>query len=378
MNSPTKPLLASQSSAEALAPSFSDPASQKKLQVVPLVDFQFIPAAQSSPSLLQEISDFLDTQDTSHPFQWSPWTVGNSYLAFLRRHGRIQWFAQCAAFYPAGRLLRPIHALHVNRGPVCDDPDLIEIGLRELIVRAREMHLTYVDIAPEWTAPLSDSAAALLANTGWQSLPAARSSLRLDLTPAPDQLLASFRKTTRYEIRRSEAAGVKVTIARRENEIRDFLDLYTKMAAEKEFLADDRAFLLRVLRWLAADPRRGALFLAFEEGILRGGAVIVRSAFRSWYLWGATSKESKLNVGHLLQWVAIQWAKSEGCLEHDFGGFRPGMTTGPAHFKSGFCDRVVHFLPPHRYVLNPARMRALHLISKLRKSLASLKRDPSS
>lgn len=379
MKSPMKSSLKPQPSAKAIPHEVAEPVrpAAEELRLVDRMDFQFISAPQCSPSLLREVTDFLDTQDTSHPFQWAPWSGSQSYLALLRRQGRIQWFAQCAAFYPAGRLLRTIRALHANRGPVCDDLELIAIGLRELIDKAREMGMTYVDIAPEWTGALAESAPAVLARNRWQVLPGARSSLRLDLTPALDRLLASFRKTTRYEIRRSEAEGVQVTIANTETEIRDFLDLYVNMAARKQFVADDRAFLLPILRCLAADPHRGGLFLAWEAGTLRGGAIIVRSGFRSWYLWGATSKESKFSAGHLLQWRAIQWAKTEGCFEYDFGGFREGMTSGPAHFKSGFCHRIVHFLPPHRYVLSPARMGAANLVSKVRRSFPVLKRDLS-
>ena len=296
-------------------------------------------------------------------------------MALLRRQGRLQWFAQCGVLYPAGRVLRPIRALTVNKGPICDDLELMEAGLRQLVAESRKRKIAYVEIAPEWTGAFAESANSLLGRNGWQALPGARSSLRLDLSPDLEHLFASFRKGTRYEIRRAERGGVKVTIAHDEADCRDFVRLYAAMLSQKRIHGEDSDFLSRHLRWLAADQVRGGLFLAWEDGTLRGGAAIVRSGIRCWYVWGATSKKGKFSAGHLLQWHAIQWAKEQGCLEYDFGGFREGVSTGPAHFKKGFCDVVVHFLPPHRYVVSAVRYRLLNLISGVRRGFW---RGPSS
>jgi len=342
-----------------------------ELQIDDTLDFQFVRAARLSPLQLREISGFLDTQITSHPFQLPQWSGPESgaYAALLRHDGRLQWFAQCGVLYPAGRILRPIRALTVNRGPICDDLELMESGLRRLIAESRKRRIAYIEIAPEWTGAFADSAATLLARNGWQALPGARSSLRLDLSPDLEHLFASFRKGTRYEIRRAEREGIQVTIARKETDCSDFVRLYAKMLSQKKFDGEDPHSLSLRLRWLVEDHRRGGLLLALEDGKLRGGAAIVRSGIRCWYVWGATSKEGKSGAGHLLQWRAIQWAKEQGCLEYDFGGFREAMSTGPALFKRGFCDRVVHFLPPHRYVVSESRYRVSNFISGVRRGL---------
>ena len=127
--------------------------------------------------------------------------------------------------------------------------------------------------------------------------------------------------------------------------------------------------MLHLFRWLATDQTRGALILGWEDGQLRGGVLAVRSGTRCWYVLGATSKDNKSSVGHLLQWKAIQWAKDAGCLEYDFGGVREGVNTGPALFKRGFCDRVVQFLPPQHYVVSPGRHRTAELMLKVRRNL---------
>jgi lipid II:glycine glycyltransferase (peptidoglycan interpeptide bridge formation enzyme) len=331
--------------------------------------FEFVEVSRCPPRTLQEISEFLDTQRTSHPFQWPHWSFENDLIALLRCEGRIRWLAQCGVLYPASRFLKPIKVLLVNRGPVCDDPELMELGLRRFIAEGRTHGFAYVDIAPEWTGEFAELTSSILSHHSWQPQGEKRSSLRLALSPSLDEILASLRSTTRYKIRRSESGGVEVSIADDEATFFEFFRLYEKMANEKQFSAEGSEFLLRAFRGLVNDPRRGAFFLAREDGKLRGGILIIRCGVHCWYILGATTKDSKFSAGHLLQWRAIEWAKRQGCLEYDFGGFREGMATGPAYFKSGFSDRVVHFPPAYRYVLNPSRHRALKLVLRVRRSL---------
>lgn len=342
---------------------------RQELASADCAEFQWVSVRQCPAPLLREISDFLDSQDTSHPFQFPQWGGSEAQLALLRREGKLRWFAQCGVLYPAGRVVRPIRALTVNRGPVCDDLELMESGLVRLADQSRKMGLAYIDILPECTGSFAASLEAALSRNGWDALPGVRSSLRLDLSPEVDQLLGNFRKVTRYEIRRAERQEVEVGMAREERDFDDFFRLYLGMAREKDFTAEDPDDLRPILRWLAKEEGRGGLLLARKDGKLLGGAMIVRSGSRCWYILGASSKEGTLSPGHLLQWRALQWAKERDCREYDFGGYREGANSGPAFFKRGFCDNVVHFPPPHRYVASQSRLRTSDLISRVRRSL---------
>jgi hypothetical protein len=345
-------------------------ASGGELRIVDALDFQFAPADQCSGSVVREISNFVDAQDTSHPFQLPQWEGTGAYFATLRRQGEIRWFALCGVFFPAGRYLRQIRALVINRGPVCDDTELRDSGLQHLIEQSRLRGFGCIDIAPEWTGDVGAAASAMLAETGWQSQASARSSLRLDLGQTSDRLLGSFRKATRYEIRRSEREEVEIRMTDADRDEREeWLRMYLDMAQEKQFEADQAGHTRQVLDWLAGEPQRGGLFLAKKNGKMLGGILVIRCAARCWYLLGATCKDSKFSVGHLLQWKAIQWAREHQCREYDFGGYQEAATTGPAFFKSGFGGRVVHFPPSHRYVLSPWQMRVCSLMAKVRTRL---------
>ncbi len=335
--------------------------------------FEFLTAQELPPAIHREIEAFLDRQNNSHPFQFPNWTGGRNgderedlYCATVRQHGEIRWFALCGVIFPVGKWLRPIRSLMVNRGPACDDADLTLYGLGKLLEKSRELGFTYVDIDPDWVERSEWSVGSTLSRDGWQLLPERKSSLRLDLAAGNDELLRSFRKATRYEIRRSEQQGVVIRFAQDEGDIREFQRIYFEMARKKNFLAVEPSHLSHVLRWIVKETDRGALLLAFKEAILLGGTVVVRAATRSWYVFGATTKDDRLSAGHLLQWHAIRWAKEHGCVDYDFGGYREGVNTGPAMFKRGFCQAVVQFSPAYRYPLNRRLCSMLDFVNKAR------------
>lgn len=352
-------------------PGFSAQASAHLAVREESFEFRTVVEPQHFGPLTDEVTDFLDTQDTAHPFQLPAWSDTKGSFFLLERAGRIHSFAKTGFFCPVGQIVRPLRALTLNRGPVCDDLKALKIGLTELIRTASRMGMTYIDILPDWTGEVAEPGVAFLAKTGWLPLSGGRATLRLDLAPSLDSLLGSFRSSTRYEIRRSEAAGLVVTPSCNEQEFQKFLRLYVNMAHEKQFTVEKPDLLLRVFRSLASDQSRGTLLLARQGQELRGGVVIIRIGSRCWYVLGATTKDRKLSAGHLLQWHGIQWAKRIGCREYDFGGYREGSESGPGLFKRGFCDQIVRFPPGHRYVLSPVRYRLLLALNRARHLLHS-------
>ena len=316
-----------------------------------------------APALVQEAEEFLDSQETAHPFQFPQWADPGSRLMLLREGGKIRWLASLSVYAPLGRKMPWIRAAVANRGPVCDDPKLWEAVAEELAEYMRRERLTYFEVSPE-RIQVAESPG-FLSNSEWQGLNVQRSSLRLDLTRGMDEILANFSKNTRYEVRRAERLGATVSAATSNAEIDEFSHLYLGLAARKGFQPDSTERLHRQIHWLMNSESRGALVLARTDNVVRGGAVIGRAGRRCWYIWGASDKQQHLNVGHILQWNALQWAKSRGCSEYDFGGYTPGATSGPAWFKAGFGGTVVHFVAPHRRVVRPGIYRVYRLLSKV-------------
>jgi hypothetical protein len=317
-----------------------------------------------SPTLAREVEDFLDSQDTAHPFEFPQWADPGARVVLHREDGKIRWAATFGVHSPFGRKLPWIRAAVANRGPVCDDHEIWAKAAEQLPNSFAAERISFIDVSPDWIQPPEGKSPKLLNDAQWERLKTQRSSLRLDLTANEDEIFGNFRKNSRYEVRRAERLGVTVSAASTETEIDQFWRLYHALAARKNFPADARERMQRQIRWLTNSESRGALLLARTGNVIRGGAVIGRAGRRCWYVWGATDAHHEAKVGHILQWNALQWARNHGCTEYDFGGYTPGATSGPAWFKAGFGGRVVHFVAPMRRVLRPRQYWIFSSLSK--------------
>jgi Acetyltransferase (GNAT) domain len=314
------------------------------------MNLEFYRASELSPLLLREIGEFLDSQNTSHLFQFPQWNSSTGRCALLRESEFIRWFATFGMHAPMGSACPWMRAVSANRGPVCDDHDLWASVTEEFAIQMRRENFTYFEVSPDWVQRPESNVERGFCGPAWERLNGGRASLRLDLTRSEDEIFAGFRKNSRYEIRRAEREGVSVVSASVDSEIDEFLTLYSRMASRKGFLAEAPGHLQCAIDWLIGEESRGALLLARRQNTICGGAVIGRSGRRCWYVWGSADRHDHFNVGHLLQWKALLWARSHGCDEYDFGGYTPGAKSGPAWFKAGFGGTLVRFVPPHRKV----------------------------
>jgi hypothetical protein len=319
-----------------------------------------------SPLLISEITDFLDSQDTGHIFQFPQWNVSGARFALQRDRGSIRWFGAFGMHAPLGSTLPWMRAVIANRGPVCDDGKVWQAAIGDFIGQMKREGVAYFDAAPDWVQTPDVDVENSLRHSGWEGLGGERLSLRLDLTKPEDEIFANFRKNSRYEVRRAERLGVSVVLASGGAEIEEFLTLHGRVAARKGFGAESPDRLRAIIDWLIGERSRGALLLARSENLVCGGAVIGRCGKRCWYVWGASDKHEHFNVGHILQWKALLWAKSHGCDDYDFGGYTLGATSGPAWFKAGFGGTLVRFVPAHRMVLRRGYYRMFNLIFQMR------------
>jgi Acetyltransferase (GNAT) domain len=327
---------------------------------------EFYATNDLSEPLISEITGFMDSQETSHLFQFPQWNVSGARFALLRESGKISWFGTFGMHSPLGSAMPGLRAVVANRGPVCDDSAIWQSAAEEFIEQMRREGITYFDAVPDWVHVPESNLENNLRNSGWQQQGRQRSSLRLDLTKSEDEIFANLRKNARYEVRRAERMGISVAPSTTASEIEEFLALHSRLAARKGFAAEARDDLRGAIGWLTTENVRGALLLARSQNQVCGGAVIGRAGKRCWYVWGAADKHEHFNVGHILQWRALLWAKSHGCTEYDFGGYTPGATSGPAWFKAGFGGRVVHFVPPHRRVIRRGYYRTFALVFRMR------------
>ena len=270
----------------------------------------------------------------------------------------------CAAMLT---LISPIPILrrtyfYAPRGPVTDEPDspAMTVLLNFVKAEARKRGAFMLKIEPSvedgntrWLTALH--------KRGFRPTPYSshfRHEWVLDLRPDEKTLLAGMKEKWRYNIRLAGRKGVSVRRGEGQADIDSFYRLYETTSERDEFFIHDKTHYENVMR-LYSRGERVALFLAEYEGEAIAGIIVLRFGRWSWYMYGASSNEHRnLMPNHLLQWNAMQWARSHGCWYYNFRGIPDVLEEGEDLwgvyvFKRGFGGFALRSLETHDLVYQP-------------------------
>jgi len=212
-------------------------------------------------------------------------------------------------------------------------------------------------------------------------------SLHLDLSPAPEQLLAAMSKGHRADIRRAAREGVAVRPGQGAADLAAFYAIMAQTGARADFAIHSRAYYQTAWELFQSNVagsamERGAantsqLFLAEQNGAMLAACMIFAWAGAGLYLYGGSTEAGlKSGANHALQWQAIQWARAHGCRLYDFWGVpdqfglallatdaaerarleqqaKSDPLYGVFRFKKGFGGRVTRYLPAYDRVYMP-------------------------
>ena len=266
----------------------------------------------------------------------------------------------------------PYSILYVPKGPVLDynDSALRRQVLAELEKLARREKAILIKIDPEvvrsWGVKQERKSLVgtqfinELQNRGWRFSAEQiqfRNTVELDLTRSEEDLLASMKSKTRYNIR---LAGRKGIVIRRGTpaDFSTIAKMYQETALRDGFTIRPIEYYLDA--WQSFYDARMALPLLAEfEGDPLAAVLLVRYGDRVIYMYGAsTSRERKRMPNYLLQWEAIRWAKAEGCTLYDFWGAPDEFVEsdplwGVWRFKDGFHGDVVWHIGAWDYPARP-------------------------
>lgn len=239
--------------------------------------------------------------------------------------------------------------LHVRHGPIVANQNntVWQFAKEWLKAFAKQERCWFVRISPL----VEDSHENRTLMTSLGLIPAAIHAMDgeycwvLDLNPAPDALLAGMRKTTRYEIRRSEKLSIEVTRSTDEKDLRDFLSLYAKTSERHEFVPHkgiSEEFDIFGRTGLAQ------LYLARYNGEVLAGAIVLWYGNQAIYHHGA-SVTGHIPASYAIQWQAIIDAKKRGIKLYNFWGIAPeGNLNHPWRgitlFKKGFGGHIIEYI----------------------------------
>ncbi len=257
------------------------------------------------------------------------------------------------------RTAGPLSILYAPRGPLLDwgDAALTTRVLGDLKTLARRERAIFIKIDPE----LNLGARPQLLNTHDPQhlfkpdpdyhLSSAqvqfRNTVVLDLHPSLDDLLASFKQKTRYNIRLAERKGVVIQTPPPDQTPLDLLyRFYAETSVRDGFVIRHAGYYRDA--WLGfIQTGRAQPFIATVEGEPVAAILVFHFGGRALYMYGmSTGQHREKMPNHLLQWSAIQWAKAQGCGLYDFWGApdvfdESDSLWGVWKFKEGFNGTVV-------------------------------------
>ncbi|MCX7787478.1 MAG: peptidoglycan bridge formation glycyltransferase FemA/FemB family protein [Spirochaetes bacterium] len=172
----------------------------------------------------------------------------------------------------------------------------------------------------------------------------------LDLTQTEEDLLKGMKPKTRYNVRLAMKKGVVVRQGT-EEDLEAWYTLYQETAVRDRIAIHPYSYyrtLFELSHTFTGESPILSLFLAHYEGVLIGGIIVALFKDEALYLYGASSNQHRnVMASYLLQWEAIQWAKSMGARTYDLFGIPP--CEDPTHpmvglyrFKTGFGGRILH------------------------------------
>jgi peptidoglycan pentaglycine glycine transferase (the first glycine) len=292
-------------------------------------------------------------------YGWSPkrllWTA-DSQDAFQRGQGAP---AVVAAAQVLKRSVGPLSVLYAPRGPILDwnDEDLATTVLADLEALARRERAIFIKIDPEINLGARYSvinthnpehlfkipSGFFLSNSQIQF----RNTVWLDIARSEDDIIASFKQKTRYNIRLAERKGVTVRVPAPDEVPFDLLyKLYAETSVRDGFVIRHADYYRDAWGSFIRDGHAQP-FIAEVEGQAVSAIIVFHFGGRALYMYGMSSGEHREKMpNHLLQWEAMRSAKARGCTLYDFWGApdvfdETDPMFGVWRFKEGFNGTVL-------------------------------------
>ncbi|MBJ7610107.1 MAG: peptidoglycan bridge formation glycyltransferase FemA/FemB family protein [Candidatus Dormibacteraeota bacterium] len=260
---------------------------------------------------------------------------------------------------------------YAPKGPgVLDPADVVEVLSDRRAMRGAFL----VKVEPEIEESVADRAS--WRRAGLRKSPAdvqlSRATIIIDIDRDDDELLASFKPKTRYNIRLAGRRGVEVTPVPPTDA--NLAIMYALMASTREragfFLRSQRYF---TQCWaLQAASGQGQLFFATYQGAVLAGLFATYLGVHGWYKEGGSTKEhSAMMAPHLLQWEVMRWLRSRGVRSYDLVSVPPSSQLNEDHplyglyrFKSGFSETITDFVGTWDLPLRPRAYAAWQLFGE--------------
>lgn len=155
----------------------------------------------------------------------------------------------------------------------------------------------------------------------------------VDLRGSEEDILARMKQKTRYNIR---LAAKKNVVVQPSDDVEAFYRLMETTGQRDKFGIHSLEYYQKAYE-LFRISAKCEMLMAEYDGEQIAGVMVFASGNRSWYLYGASlSLHRERMPTYLLQWEAMKWARSKGCVQYDLYGV-PDHDAG--YLEVNFRDR---------------------------------------
>jgi len=175
----------------------------------------------------------------------------------------------------------------------------------------------------------------------------------IDLQPTEDEILASFKQKTRYNVRLAAKKGVVCAAVPTDQAAIDTMyNLTIAMTKRANVYLRSKQYFSDFWR-LHSEQGTGQMFFArFQDKVL-AGAFVTQLGTKALYKDGGSIREhSDVQAMAGLQWEVMRWLKAHGVTEYDLHGTPPAdkiddpihPLAGLARFKTGFQQHITEYV----------------------------------
>lgn len=270
--------------------------------------------------------------------------------------------------------------LTIPGGPLIDweDQGQIKAFVEQIKTIAKEEECVFVRVRPQLKSDKFSKD--IFKKSGFKSAPLhlhAELTSQLDITKPEEDLLASMRKATRYEVKKAMSLGIKIKQSTNPKDIEKFYEIQLETSKRQKFIPFSYKFLYEQFR-VFSENGKAVLFSAELENELLAQAFIIFYGNEAAYHYGASTEEGRKFPGsYLIQWEAIKEAKKRGIKTFNFWGVAPLENTdhrfsGLSTFKRGFGGEDIEYLHAQDLIINYPRYLFNYIVESIRKRIRNI------
>ncbi|MBQ6313923.1 peptidoglycan bridge formation glycyltransferase FemA/FemB family protein [Candidatus Saccharibacteria bacterium] len=263
--------------------------------------------------------------------------------------------------------------LEIPCGPLADFNN--QKAVKEIFEKIREAakkeKCVFVRVRPQLLA--SEKNLTILKDLGLKKSPmhlAAEHTVMIDLTKSEDELLSAMRRQTRYEVRRVDKLGIKVSRDNSEKIFKEFHKVQTETAKRQGFVPPSLKVLLAERE--AFGDNIWIYKAELDKKAIAYGLIIADGLEGDYYEAASTELNRKLPGAYAIIWRTMRDLKAHGYERFNLWGIAPSgqphhRYAGVTTFKTGFGGEIVEYVPAHDIVISRVGYLKNLVVEKARK-----------